>query len=266
MDLAQCTLDAHVYTAAEFSQFPLEKRQELRRYLICHACEREAYFRSASRDGKKACFYSWKHLDGCRERHVSDVTSHEERENLEVVNVIIKDSEIIVLDLSQTEISDASTAHASQYDERNSYGNPSKLHILQPANPRMHKCSLATLLKYLITSESFTKSDLLIDTGFPHKRKIKDFFVQFKDIEDCHIGQWRAYWGMITDADPSIEYLNSEGRNAASIVLKTDIRQGIMNRYGTDNSEDFARCYALALGRLKKSARGKKCIYPHGIQ
>ena len=106
----------------------------------------------------------------------------------------------------------------------------------------------------------------MIDTGFPHKRKVKDFFVQFKDIEDCHVGQWRAYWGMITDADPSIEYLNSGGRNAASIVLKTDIRQGIMNKYGTDNSEDFAGCYALVFGRLKKSARGKKCIYPHGIQ
>src|SRR5215471_9061972 len=70
---------------------------------------------------------------------------------------------------------------------------------------------------------------------------------------------------MITDADSSIEYLNSGGRNAVSIVLETDIRQGIMNKYGLDSSEDFAGCYVLVFGRLKKSQRGKKYIRPYDM-
>jgi len=105
----------------------------------------------------------------------------------------------------------------------------------------------------------------LIDTGAPYPWKMKNVFVQFNEIADLHIGRWRGYWGMITDAEPDINYLNSGGRDSVSVFLDTEIRQGMVNTYGIGNSEDFAGCYALVFGRLKKSQRGKTYIRPHGI-
>src|SRR5262252_1519773 len=101
MDLAKCTHDGNVYTAIQFSQFPEATRQTLRRHLVCTECNQEAFFRSKSRDGKKACFFSWKHRNDCRERHSSGTTSQEERNDLEVVHEIIRADKILVLDRFQ---------------------------------------------------------------------------------------------------------------------------------------------------------------------
>src|SRR5262249_29883490 len=162
-----------------------------------------------------------------------------------IVNEIIKDHKTLVLDRSQHEIGDDSPANTSQENGRNSYANPSKAHLLQPADTRTYRCSLATLLQCLIKSEPFTKYDGFIEVGSPHPWKVKNLFVQFNDIRDFHVGKWRGYWGMITDADPSINYLNSGGRDTVSVFLDPEIRKGILNKYRISDSEDVAGCYVL---------------------
>ena len=248
MDLARCTLDGTVYTAIQFSQFTEGKRQELRRCLICDKCKQEAYFRSASRHGNSACFGSRKHLDECGERRSSGTTSQEPRKDVEVVNEIIKDHKTLVLDRSQNEIGDDSTANTSHDNERNSYASPSKSHIRRPAETRRYTCDLVTLLQYLIKSERFAQYDGFIETGSPHPWKVKNLFVQFNDIREFHVGRWRGYWGMITDADSGINCLNSGGRDTVSVFLDPEIRKGILKKYRISDSEDVAGCYALVFG------------------
>ena len=62
---ARCTEDGRIYTAQEFSQFPVEELARKRKLLQCAECGGSAFFRHASSIGRAACFGARPHSYGC---------------------------------------------------------------------------------------------------------------------------------------------------------------------------------------------------------
>lgn len=122
----------------------------------------------------------------------------------------------------------------------------------------MHR-RLSTLLRNLMHSEQFRTSDQLI--ALPEGQfRVRDFFVPFSEASGPLVGQYRAFWGMLSDArfGPSNEvWLNSGGQRNVSTVVNATLVNEFANRFNLSDTEDLAGAYALVFGTLGLSPRGK---------
>jgi hypothetical protein len=91
-----------------------------------------------------------------------------------------------------------------------------------------------------------------------------NFFVPILDVTVQYAGQFRGYWGHVTDAKYDFDqklWLNGGGRDNVSFCIQTRDIGEIFARYGIQNLEDFAGAYVLVFGMLQISRPGKRyCI------
>lgn len=131
----------------------------------------------------------------------------------------------------------------------------------------MHR-RLSTLLKNLMHGDGFRNSDQLIAMPAGEFR-VRDFFVEFPDIDGGHEREYRGYWGMISDArvdgNGSL-WLNSGGRDDVSIVIQDELLKDFGQRFGANDVEDLAGAYVLFLGELRVSQNGKAYLPCNDIQ
>lgn len=256
MDYATCTEDNRNYTAVEFAQLLPGELERKRRQLICPACHKKAFFRKDSRDGRGACFGARPHDDGCAlaaEDNDMRVPGFGDDQD-ELLNTGDK----IVVDL-------AFGAAEAQIHLDPAPRAPFRLrggaHVGEggPGHAVMHR-RLSTLLRTLIDAPNFRYSDQTIAVANQMELPAREFFVELGNVTPMYNGQFRGFWGQLTDAGEGAGgtlWLNSGGRGHISFALPLEHRATVMQRYGLASIEDFAGCYILVLGNLLVSQNGK---------
>jgi hypothetical protein len=257
-----------VISIFEFKALPESEINRLRYSLLCPECHQVAYFRKASRDGKQACFGSRYHDKDCKEFNPSARKSAEEKEFAEVENLLLEvDSLQIDFSLaikkpkSKTEVNNVPLKAINEKqkstlittdDEVSSIGvNPLDITVDKSdlIKPKINKQGLSKLLTSLLRGSSLAKSDLWIYTSEKHKWRAKNLFVNVNKAIPTENGAPRLYWGTISHADDSFNWLNpAEERSVAIPISK--YREALLKRFDIQESRDiegagfimFAKC------------------------
>lgn len=264
MDIAKCTLDGRTYNAVVFAELSADEMSEKRRNLICTECEKEAFFRKESRSGQAACFGARPHKEDCtfasvETQHVDYEGGDEDR--------IKNPGQRIVIDLNYG----ASPTHNVEVMLNNLPQSNEKRgrHVGQNPRPNAHmQRRLSTLLRNLINSEEFRKSQQLIEFEGRRPTTVNLFFVNFADVNDDHDAEFHGYWGLITDArlDQNDNlWLNSGGRGDLSCLIKAQYVDEFYKKYRVEDLEDFAGTYFLIIGEKNTSQNGKPYVASNGL-
>lgn len=122
--------------------------------------------------------------------------------------------------------------------------------------------SIDHLFQSLMESEEFRRSAGVIEIPEQGQYTISDFFVNFADVTENHVGSYHGFWGKIPDArvDGNTMWLNSGGPDAA--CANADVRHfdTIYQRFNIQNAAEISGSHILVFGELKKGKRDKKFV------
>ena len=113
------------------------------------------------------------------------------------------------------------------------------------------------MLNYLMLTPSFARSNTLIYTSPQFKRRAKGLFVNFEDAEPDD--KPYLFWGMISDADSELDWLNTGGKESVSIPI-SDMKETLIETLDINEPEDFVGAYAIIFGWCKKLSNDKLYI------
>ena len=253
MDVARCTKDGITYTAPAFEALGEKRVQEYRQLLVCPKCGARAFFRKESTSGQAACFGARPHALGCdlaavesRYRGGSGLPQEERINHGERIEIDFAFGAHEVTHVDPVEPTDP-TGRGGRFTG----GNGRRTAI-------MHR-RLSTLLKNLMLSDQFRTSDQIIALPAGQFR-VRDFFVPFSEAIKPLVGQYRGFWGMLSDARFGSQgevWLNSGGQSNVSTVVNATLVSHFANRFKLADTEDLAGAYALVFGTLGLGSRGK---------
>ena len=98
-------------------------------------------------------------------------------------------------------------------------------------------------------TDTFAKSEILINAFGKNPYKAKNFFVNFNEITKEHVNKWRGYWGVISKSDSEISWLNTSNENDVSIPV-TNLTEYIKNTFKIDSCDDLQGAMILVFGKL----------------
>lgn len=256
MEIARCSEDQQDYTASLFAQLQPNDLERKRRQLSCPACGGPAFFRKATRNGRAACFGARPHSDDC-DLAAQDHTQLVDGEGADL-DALNNPGERIVVDLNFG--AQPREAHVELNEHE---GRPGRAARYVGQNPRpdarMHR-RLSSLLRTLIEAPHFRLSQQVLELNGRPDIRVCDFFVPLLDIDARYSGQFKGWWGLISDARQSQDgtlWLNSGGRDTISFCVPPEFQDEIFHRYRIEDFEDFAGSYLLVLGELRISQYGK---------
>ena len=73
------------------------------------------------------------------------------------------------------------------------------------------------------------------------------------------------FWGMISDADSELNWLNTGGKESVSIPI-SDMKETLIEILKIKEPEDFVGAYVIVFGWCKESKNGKFFIQIKGKQ
>lgn len=261
MDTAFCTEDGITYEAVQFSRLPPIELARKRRFLQCSGCNATAFFRKASRSGRAACFGARPHVEGCNlaafDHEPIDGQGHDEDE-------LNNPGDRIAVDLNYG-------SHIRQprpvVPGDGGAVNRGRRFVGGGARPdaRAHR-RLSTLLRTLLEVPAFSQSAQILEIEGRTDIAVRDFFVPIGQVSTDNEGQFRGFWGMLSDArftQDGTLWLNSGGRDDISFCVSSDHVDDIYHRYHLEDEEDLAGANVLVLGTLRVSQNGKMyCVIP----
>lgn len=257
MDNAFCTINNQTYNAYQFSQFDMGTISQLRRFLECPSCHAPAFFRKASRNGQAACFGARPHNSGCDEiAPTSRLINGENNEE----DILYNDGQQIVLDLNFG--SQEPVNHVDEDIWGNGTGQGGRFVGNGNRPNAVTRRRLSTMLRSLVLNPSFRDSQQNISIG-EIQSSVREFFVQFNEINTKHINNPRGYWGQIVDVGQGSNdtiWLNSGNRDDVSLCLPVEMQPSFFHRFKITDLEDLIGSYVLYLGDLRKSAAQKYYI------
>jgi hypothetical protein len=122
--------------------------------------------------------------------------------------------------------------------------------------------SIDHLLQSLMESDEFRRSTRIIEVPGHGEITIADFFVNFADVTENHIGSYHGFWGLIPDARVSgnTMWLNSGGPDSACANVDQIYFETIYQRLDIQNAAKISGSHILVFGELKKGRRDKKFV------
>jgi len=263
MDVALCTINNTVYDIAGFEALSPKCIAVMRRNLLCPRCMGPGFYRKAARSGQASCFGARPHAEFC---DMGGPQSASYRGDTLEQDDVVNRGERIEVDFA---FGAPLHHHAVEEGAEATYGagRQSGGHAAQRTQTRHRR--LSTLLKNLILSEDFRRSEQLIsvESGL---FKVRDFFVPFADAEFDELERMRGYWGLISDAaqsgdQPPSLWLNTGGRQDLSVVVDSSLADDFTQRFPIHELEDLAGAYVLVFGCVRVSKNAKKYIAVHDI-
>ncbi|WP_372882646.1 hypothetical protein [Psychromonas sp.] len=259
------------YSIFEFKQLPESKIEQLRYSLLCPVCRQKAYFRKASVDGKQACFGSRYHKTDCQEFNSSKSKQEEEKQLAEVEQALLEsDSLLIDFGAATGKVKkDKQTREKTQAKRQKDVNNISGgTQVTELENKKedeeavkVSKLGLHKLLTSLLRGSSLAGSDLWVYTSARHKWRAKNLFVNIKDAQPTENHAPRIYWGTISHADKSLNWLNAaEDRNVAIPIEK--YRDQLLTSFAVEEPVDVEGAAFILFGKCIAS-RDKKRRYIH---
>lgn len=253
MDVARCTANGVTYTAPAFEALGEARVQEYRQLLVCPECGARAFFRKESTSGQAACFGARPHVAGCNmaavESRYRGGPGLDQDERINHGERIEIDFAYGAHDVVHVDLEEPADPNGRGGQFRGGAGR---------RNAAMHR-RLSTLLRNLMLSDQFRTSDQII--ALPEGQfRVRDFFVTFSQAGAHLVGEYRGYWGMLSDARFGRNgeiWLNSGGQQNVSTVVNVELIPEFNRRFRVDEPEDLAGAYALVFGILGMSTNGK---------
>lgn len=250
---AICQFDvknSKVFSIFEFKTLTNGEIDKLRYSLFCPVCKQKAYFRKASIDGKQACFGSRYHEVNCEEFNPSQRKSEEEKQVAELESLLLE------ADSLQIDFSLPISTKSREKKERNS---PRKTTFAIKTDNQLtiNKQGLKKLLVSLLRGSSLASSDCWVYTSEKHKWRAKNLFVNVNDANPTDNGAPRMYWGTISDADKTLNWLNpAEERSVAIPVAK--YREQLLSRFAIQEARDLEGAGFIIFAKCVKSKDKKR--------
>ncbi|ABM04948.1 conserved hypothetical protein [Psychromonas ingrahamii 37] len=249
------------YSIFEFKILAASELDKLRHFLICPVCQQKAYFRKASIDGRQACFGSRYHKIDCAEFNPSVRKKEEEKQLLEVEKVLLE-SDSLVIDFS------APLVKAKNIPEKASKSVkkiPNKVLNTQPAEvqeaakseSKVSKQGLKKLLMSLLRGSSLADSDLWIYTSEKHKWRAKNLFVNIRDAQPMENNAPRIYWGTISNADKTLNWLNPVENSSAALPI-SKYRDELLSHFDIKEAVDLESAGFILFGKCVLSKDKKR--------
>ncbi len=258
MDFALCTINEHRYDIRSFNQLDEGIIGLLRQALICPTCRETAFYRRESRNGRAPCFGAH-HSPGC-ELAAIQAQATATPAIAEESNRLLNDGQHLILDLQFGAIQQTGTQNQLVTDITAEIGT-TRRHSGSDSSDRSSRRRPGGLLRNLIQNPEFARSDRTIEVPNLGTISVRDFFVPFDQVNENYIGLIRGYWGRIPAANRSAFnsqlWLNLCEDDPLSIPLRFDIEADLRRRYGLNRVEDIVDRYALVIGTLKRSGRGR---------
>lgn len=257
MDTALCLQDGVVYNAHPFSQLSSSELEGKRRLLVCAECNAQAFFRKESKHGRAACFGARPHNPNCT---MAAADGEPIEQGGAGIDELYNPGERIVVDFNYGAAPDQIPGNGGNGANRGIVG---RRYVGQEERPnaRMHR-RLSTLLRSLRLSNQFRASDQILEIPGHQEVSVRDFFLTFSEAHSRFRGQYRGYWGLISDAkfqDGSL-WINSGGRENISFCIGQENVAQIYERFHVDEEEQFSGGYALIFGEMRISQNGKKYL------
>jgi len=263
MDVALCTINNTVYDIAGFEALSPKCIGVMRRNLLCPRCMGPGFYRKAARSGQASCFGARPHAEFCDMGGPQSATNR--GDTLDQDDVVNRGERI------EVDFAFGAPLHHHTVEEGSGaaygVGRQSGGQAAQRTQTRHRR--LSTLLKNLILSEDFRRSEQLIsvESGL---FKVRDFFVPFAQAEVDELERMRGYWGLISDAaqsgdQPPSLWLNTGGRQDLSVVVDSSLVDDFTQRFPIHELEDLAGAYVLVFGCVRVSKNAKKYIAVHDI-
>ncbi|WP_139791172.1 hypothetical protein [Chromobacterium violaceum] len=117
---------------------------------------------------------------------------------------------------------------------------------------------LSGLLRNLIHNPGFSQSEQELEMPRGVTR-VRDFFVPFDQAREDRLGQYRGFWGMVSDANDGrgAVWINSGGRGDVSVCLPYELQNEFFRRFRVEDNEALSGAYVLVIGELAQSVGGK---------
>lgn len=254
----------NTYSIFEFKALPEAEIDKLRYALICPECKQKAYFRCASKNGRQACFGSRYHALDCKEFNPSARKKEEEKQYLEMEEAVLL-SDSLVIDFNKISASPNKEKPATGENNRDISLKEDKRKPVDSLKEdeenavKVTKQGLGKLLTSLLRGSSLASSDLWVYTSATHKWRAKNLFVNIADAQPTDNGAPRLYWGTISHADKTLNWLNpAEDRNVGIPISR--YREKLQNRFAVANSADIEGAGFIMFGKCMLS-RDKKRRY-----
>lgn len=234
------------YSIFDFKALAEADIDKFRYSLLCPVCKQKAYFRRASIDGKQACFGSRYHKTDCSEFNPSARKIEEEKQVCEVEKMVL-DEQSLTINFSLP----VAPKQKSEKPKADKLSVKKEKNESQETGLTIKKHSLSKLLTSLLRGSSLAESDLWIYTSEKHKWRAKNLFVNIKDAVPTDNNAPRLYWGTLSHADQTLNWLNpAEERSVALPISK--YRELFMQAFSIKEPQDvegaafilFGKCFA----------------------
>lgn len=231
---AICVMDESnqkMFSIFEFKALPENEIDKLRYVLLCPVCKQKAYFRKASRDGKQACFGSRYHALDCEEFN-SSVRQSEEQQQCAEIEAMVLDNNAVQIDFSMAvKVKKTVKKDVSRMLTKTAL-------ITNKEAVSLRKQGLKKLLNSLLRGSALASADLWVYTSEKHKWRAKNLFVNVNEAIPTDNGAPRMYWGTISHADKSINWLNPAEERSVAIPIEK-YREKLLSRFDISEARDL---------------------------
>jgi len=249
------------YSIFEFKALSESEIDKLRYALLCPACGQQAYFRRASKDGRQACFGSRYHDKDCAEFNPTKRKVEEEKQVAEVEQIILSEDSLTIDFSALTVVEKISKLplkiNETRSEKHNTKAIQEKKSQLIKEKTKVNNPGLAKLLTSLLRGSSLASSDILIYTSEKYKWRAKNLFVNIAEAEPTENGAPRMYWGTISHADKTLNWLNpAENRSVGLPIGK--FREEFLARFSVQESADVEGAGFIIFGKCTLSTDKKR--------
>lgn len=244
MNNAKCKLNGLIYSAVEFSRLISKEIEQLRRHLYCLVCNYPSFFCQTSINGRAAYFGARPHAEGC------PLAAQDYFRTEDIIGNIKRSN---YMPSSKTFV-DLRYGVPARSNYLNPTGREPKLasdnNIIYQSTFYLYFQRPSSLLRDLIESPTFRNSDhVFIINGQEFTARNLFVYLEFATLQLS--GQFRGYWGVLSDARFDINgtlWFNSVGGNNLNFCLSNNYVDEILQRYHINDLEELAGAYILVFG------------------
>ena len=264
MQTAMCHQDGAIYNAPSFGNLNPDEIEEKRGLLSCPGCRRHSYFRKEARNGRAPCFCAH-HEPGC-EFAAPSPTARSDSSGLGRFSPGVLDKPIVV-DFAYGSWDGGVQGNGRQPVNSSLAANPSGQQMQGGSSSVSSHRRLSTLLRDILVVPDFVRSPQTLYVQGIGQTRVWDFFVNFRQLNQTHLGQLLGHWGALTFAWQGSSgglWLNSENGGPADLGICVPARlvDALYERHAIHSGSAWEpeSCFALVVGTVHLSQGGKPYI------
>lgn len=260
MDIVALRFDRNKrFTIQQFEQMDEMERDSYKKNIVCDECSGDAYYRSAAKDGKTACFGAT-HLEGCDTASKGKKTSAEGDEE---ANEVEMSSDFDITWNYVNKSAKLIDTHEENIDGKIEINR--KKYMAKPSIERKSKIGLNTILK-CAEYEMIKEQNYFVNIPENGQKLLKDVVVRLEEIDDKCLNKNLFMWGKIhrfTDT-----WINTQYANNVSIRINDNIKEKFWDIYKGKIIKLLLdkNCLIIIFGKAKKSGKGNYYISLNDIK